>query len=242
MEGTQVKNKAGDGIDTATSKWTFDDKKVVQVFDQHVSKSVPFYAEANKQVLSILPFFFTEPITKIVDFGCSTGTLLNTINSTFTDRDLSLYGFDISKQMIEHAQQNDDNSVSFTTDDLLLSEISDVDVYFSMYTLQFIHPKVRLQYLEKIYNSLNWGGGFFIYEKIRAPDARFQDIFTTSYFKYKESQGYDATNIYSKYMSLEGVLEPFSETGNLHLLKEAGFKDITSIFKFAPFQGWLCIK
>ena len=234
--------KTGDGIETETSKWTFEDETVVKVFDQHVSKSVPFYAEANKQVLSILPFFFTDPITKIVDFGCSTGTLLNTINSNFYKRDLSLNGFDISKKMINHAQKNCNNSILFTTEDLLLSEISDVDVYFSMYTLQFIQPKVRLQYLEKIYNTLNWGGGFFIYEKVRAPDARFQDIFTTSYFKYKENQGYDATNIYSKYMSLEGVLEPFSEAGNLELLNEAGFKDITSIFKFAPFQGWLCIK
>ena len=42
--------------------------------------------------------------------------------------------------------------------------------------MQFINPKFRQIYLNKIYNSLNWGGAFS-FEKIRGNDARFQDMF-----------------------------------------------------------------
>ena len=36
-------------------------------------------------------------------------------------------------------------------------------------------PKSRQLFINKIYNSLNWGGALILYEKIRGPDARFQD-------------------------------------------------------------------
>jgi len=232
----------GDGINAESASWSFEDTDVVNSFDDHVSKSVPLYDVANSQVISMLPFFFRKTTTNILDFGCSTGHLLDEIQKTYNNRDLSLKGYDVSEKMVNHAKQHRSSLITFTTDDLLTDEVENIDVYLSMYTLQFVHPEYRLDYLTKIYNSLNWGGALFFYEKTRAPDARFQDIFTTSYFKYKEKQGYSPANIYSKFMSLEGILEPFSVAGNEELLKLAGFKDICSIFKYAPFQGWLCIK
>ena len=47
-------------------------------------------------------------------------------------------------------------------------------------------------------------------EKVRAPDARFQDIINQVYFEYKISQGYTDNEIIAKSRSLKGVLEPFS--------------------------------
>ena len=36
--------------------------------------------------------------------------------------------------------------------------------------------KTKSRNIKKIYKSLNWGGGFIMFEKVRAPDARFQDL------------------------------------------------------------------
>ena len=44
----------------------------------------------------------------------------------------------------------------------------------------------------KIFKSLNWGGAFFLIEKVRGPDARFQDIMTQIYREFKQDQGYTA--------------------------------------------------
>ena len=40
----------------------------------------------------------------------------------------------------------------------------------------------------------------------------------------------------------KGVLEPFSTLGNIQMLERSGFKDICSILKFGPFEGFLAIK
>ena len=57
-------------------------------------------------------------------------------------------------------------------------------------------------------------------EKVRGPDARFQDIFNQIYVEYKLSKGYTAEEIINKANSLKSVLEPFSSSGNLQMLKE----------------------
>ena len=93
-----------------------------------------------------------------------------------------------------------------------------------------------------IYESLNWGGAFLLFEKIRGADARFQDIYSSIYQDFKVLQGYSDEEILTKQRSLKGVLEPFSNQGNIGLLKRAGFKDITTIFQWVCFQGYLCIK
>jgi tRNA (cmo5U34)-methyltransferase len=95
---------------------------------------------------------------------------------------------------------------------------------------------------DRVYRSLEWGGAFFLFEKVRGPDARFQDILSSVYTEFKLEQGYDASEIVGKSRSLKGVLEPFSTAGNLGLLERAGFVDIMTIFKYACFEGFLAIK
>ena len=96
--------------------------------------------------------------------------------------------------------------------------------------------------LDGIYESLNWGGGFFLFEKTRAPDARFQDMMTSLYTEFKLDNNFNSDEIINKTQSLKGVLEPFSSKGNQELLNRAGFKDISSIFKYVCFEGVLAIK
>ena len=81
-----------------------------------------------------------------------------------------------------------------------------------------------------------------MFEKVRGPDARFQDILSSLYVDYKRDQGYSADEILAKTRSLKGVLEPFSTAGNIDLLSRAGFKDITTVFKYISFEGFFCIK
>ena len=115
------------------------------------------------------------------------------------------------------------------------------DMIISYYTLP-IHPSVRQLVVSSIYDSLRWGGAFILFEKVRAPDARFQDIYTTLYNQYKLSEGYSHEAILNKTLSLKGVLEPFSDNGNLDLLKRAGFRDIVPVMRYLCFAGYLAIK
>jgi tRNA (cmo5U34)-methyltransferase len=110
------------------------------------------------------------------------------------------------------------------------------------YALQFVPPKFRQSMLDEIYQALNWGGALLQFEKVRGPDARFQDIMTQMYTEYKITQGYSSEDILAKSRSLKRILEPFSTEGNLDLLSRAGFNDIMTVQKYVCFEGFLAIK
>ena len=65
---------------------------------------------------------------------------------------------------------------------------------------------------------------------------------THVYNEYKLKKGYKPEEIFEKSRSLAGVLEPFSENGNIDIFKRAGFKDIQCIYRNISFNGWICIK
>ena len=121
-------------------------------------------------------------------------------------------------------------------------EFQKSDLIVSYYCVQFIHSKRRQVLIDRIYEALNWGGGFIWFEKVRGPDARFQDILTTLYNDFKLEQGLDADEIVAKTRSLKGVMEPFSTQGDFDLLKRAGFVDIMTVMKHLCFEGFLAIK
>ena len=117
-----------------------------------------------------------------------------------------------------------------------------IDLITSFFTLSFIKPADRQLIFNKIFASLNWGGGLIFFDKVRAPDARFQDIMSQVYINYKMNRNFSAEEIINKSNSLKGVLEPYSTKENYLFLKRAGFKDYMSIFKCITFEGFLAIK
>jgi tRNA (cmo5U34)-methyltransferase len=116
------------------------------------------------------------------------------------------------------------------------------DMITSLYTIQFLEPKYRQELFDKIYKSLNWGGAFVMFEKIRGNDARFQDILTFLYFDFKAENGLKSSEILNKEMSLRSVMEPYTIKANMDFLRRAGFKDIMPISQYLCFKGFLAIK
>ena len=161
----------------------------------------------------------------------------------FSKKSAKFIGLDIEKDMINIAREKyTSTNLSYEQHDAIIYPFKPSDFITSYYVIQFIEPSFRQTLINKIYETLNWGGAFLYFEKVRAPDARFQDIMTGIYNEYKLEQGYTAEEIMQKSRSLKGVLEPFSTQGNIDMLKRAGFIDIMSIMKFGPFEGILAIK
>lgn len=239
------KNKiVGEGIEASNAKWTFSEK-VPEKFSKHVKRSVPLYEEGHELVLKLSDFFIQEN-SICYELGVSTGALIKKLAKRH--KKTKFIGIDIEKKMIKQAQKEiEDFDSSISNIELLVEDINTFqyeksDFIVSYYTIQFIPPRLRQDIIDLIYKNLNWGGAFIMFEKVRAPDARFQDIFNSLYTDYKLDQGYSSSQIIAKARSLKGVLEPFSTQGNIDLLSRSGFEDITSIFKHICFEGFLCIK
>jgi len=234
--------QVGNGIHKYNAGWSFDG--ISGKFEQHVAKSVPFY-DVGHDLICKYSDFFLKSDSLVYDIGCSTGLLMKRLLKWNEGKQqLRVIGIDPVEDMVEFAktQLEDDQRALVLCENALLSELDKADVIICYYSLQFMPPRVRQDMVNKIYNALNWGGGFFLFEKVRAPDARFQDYATQIYNDFKIDSGLDGNEIINKTKSLKGVLEPFSTQGNLDLLARAGFVDVASIMKYVCFEGFLAIK
>jgi len=223
--------------------WDFKGS-VVRNFKQHINQSVPLYSKGHEIILALSDFFLKNN-SVCYDLGSSTGELLIKL-SKYTNKKVKFFGVDIEKDMVKYSlkkiKQSKSKNIKILNQDLRKIKLKRTDLIICYYTVQFINPEYRQQIINKIYRSLNWGGAFIFFEKIRGADARFQDIFTSIYNDFKESNGLSIQEIFNKQKSLRGVLEPFSEKGNLSILSRAGFKDIASIVQYINFKGYICIK
>lgn len=230
-------------IISKNASWTFK-KNVPKKFSHHIKKSVPYYNEMHNMICELSDFFLNEKST-YYDIGSSTGVLLNKLSQRHLNKKVKLIGVESVMEMIVQAKKENlkkNKNIKYLNKDIMKIKLEKADLITSCYTVQFINPKHRQKLINKIYKSLNWGGAFILFEKIRASDARFQDIFAQIYLEFKLKNKFSTHEVINKQKSLKGVLEPFSEYGNLGLLKRAGFKDIIPIFQWFNFKGFLCIK
>lgn len=233
----------GDGILAANASWTFAGA-TVDVFQSHVERSVPFYTE-GQDLTAQLSDFFVRSDSLVYDIGTSLGAVLEKLTDRHADRsEVRWVGIDREMDMVCRARERlaGRRNVSILHEDVVICDLEPADLVVSYYALQFVPPKHRQDVVAKIYQALNWGGAFIWFEKVRACDARFQDIFSLLYTDYKLARGFSAEEIIGKSRSLKGVMEPFSTEGNHALLQRAGFVDIVAVFKYACFEGVLAIK
>ena len=71
---------------------------VVNVFDDMVVRSVPFYLEFQRMITEIARDY-AKPDTALYDLGCSTGTTMLSLN-TVLDDSVKFVGVDNSPQML----------------------------------------------------------------------------------------------------------------------------------------------
>ena len=238
-------DSVGDGLNAPNANWTFGGG-IAEKFDDHVSKSVMLYPQGHHLVCALSDFFI-KPGSVSYEIGCSTGALTCKLaKHNASKKGARFIGIDVEPEMIEQAEKKQldhalDNT-EFKLDDVLTHEYKTADLIVAYYTVQFIQPSQRQRLIDMIYEKLNWGGAFLLFEKVRGPDARFQDMMTSIYHDYKLEQGYTPEEIMSKSRSLKGVLEPFSTQGNLDPLSRAGFVDVMTVMKYVCFEGFLAVK
>ncbi len=242
----QAKNPSehvGHGIQAKNAAWSFGGS-VPDAFVAQISQSVPFYAEMQELVCELSDFFVMEN-SVCYELGVSTGELIRKLAVHHESKPKARWiGLDCEAAMTEKAKEHCATlpNVEILTDDLRLHDYEPSDLFVSYYCMQFVPPRDRQAVFQTIYDRLNWGGAFILFEKVRGPDARFQDILSCLYSDFKTKNGLSAEEILAKTRSLKGVLEPFSTAGNLGLLERAGFVDVMGVFKYLCFEGFLAIK
>lgn len=232
----------GDSIAAPNASWSFG-ADVPETFVDHVRRSVPLY-EVGHDLICEVSDFFVKDDSVCYEIGVSTGELLGKLARHSARKRARWIGIDVEESMIDKATKHLAGvpNAEVHVGDAVSWDFQRTDLVVSYYCLQFVPPKARQIVIDTIYERLNWGGGFLLFEKVRACDARFQDMMMQLYQEFKLRQQFSPSEIVAKARSLKGVLEPFSTQGNLDLLKRAGFVDVISIMKYVCFEGFLAIK
>ena len=217
-------------------------EEVASVFDDMVTRSIPFYQEIHRLCADmVLRFYKGEG--KIFDLGCSTGTTIALLEKELQtlNRHGDYIGVDTSAPMLELAAKKCEQvkSVSFVCKDMCEVDFTNSEVVILNYTLQFLSLEKRLNLLKKIYNGLLPGGIIIISEKIYTTSAPMQELITDIYYDFKRRNGYSELEISQKREALENVLIPLNSDDQMNMLKKAGFNDSEMIFRWYNFASFL---
>ena len=230
---------------TITEDFTFNER-VAEVFDDMLNRSIPYYRtviEAMAQLLaSLLP-----PGATLYDLGCSTGTTLIELSRRLPERHFSFIGIDNAPPMLEKARRKSamfgkSSVLEFRQDDITTCPLPDASGILCNYTLQFLRPLTRQTFVTRLYDSLPPGGVLLLSEKTVAQSRRINREFIATYHAFKRQQGYSELEIAAKREALENVLVPFSLEENMAMLRQAGFGEVETFFKWFNFASLVAVK
>jgi tRNA (cmo5U34)-methyltransferase len=233
----------GHNIEAANAGWSFGGNTPGSFVD-HIRQSVPLYEEGHDLVCQLSDFFVSSA-SIVYEIGVSTGELLKKLALHSAAKPGARWvGLDTELAMVRKAREHcaDVANIEILHEDARLFDFEKADLVVSYYCMQFVPPRDRQALFDRLYERLNWGGALVLFEKTRAPDARFQDMITTLYNDFKLRNGFSGEEIVEKTRSLKGILEPFSTQANIDMMKRAGFPDIMPVQKYLCFEGFLAIK
>ncbi len=219
---------------------------VVSVFDDMVTRSVPYYLEIQRMMTEIAADF-AVPGTNVYDLGCSTGTTLINLDKVLP-ADVSFVGVDESAEMLKKCEANFKTAGltrNYKLEDTDLNKgvrIENASVVVMCLTLQFIRPLYREKLLQDIYNQMNENSCFILIEKVLGEDSLFNRLFIDYYYDFKRRNSYNDLEIAQKREALENVLIPYKLLENRELLIKTGFRYVDTFFKWYNFTGMVAVK
>ncbi len=232
-------------IDRIDQDFVFTDR-VVEVFDDMVNRSVPFYHEAIQASAQLLAAHL-RPDDLVVDLGCATGTTLLQLAGLLKELPLHFLGLDNSGAMLDKARLKAElfskqEMISFILGDITQVDQPDTGAFLLNYTLQFIRPVQRPSFIRRLHANLRPGGILLLSEKTIVGHSGLNRRYIDIYHTFKRERGYSELEIAKKREALENVLIPFSIEENRALLREAGFSCVEVFFQWFNFCSLIAIK
>lgn len=217
----------------SSTKFSFD---TIQDFDDHIAKSIPNYHLLSDAVRDLSTFYVKQDFS-VVDLGCSTGKLLESI--PFGGAKL---GIDVSENLIPDSHDN----VEYVLKDLrafknLRGLGATPSLILSIFTLQFIPLEDRPRILDLVYEELCEGGAFIWAEKVHEENGELERVMNSSYYDFK-GKHFSPKEIMDKERDLRPIMQTNTSMRNYIMANNAGFEVATMFWKFYNFEAWLFVK
>jgi tRNA (cmo5U34)-methyltransferase len=221
-------------------------ERVAEVFDDMLARSVPSYAQVIGMTGELLARSLRSG-DRVYDLGCSTGNTLLELARRMEGLDLAYVGLDNSPAMIEKATRKAElfcksDRLRFVQEEITRAELEEAGAIILNYTLQFVAPERRRNFLCRVHAALRPGGLLILSEKVLAPGPELNRAFVDIHLDFKRAQGYSEIEIARKREALENVLLPLTAEENRALLAAAGFREIETFYRWFNFVSLVAVK
>jgi tRNA (cmo5U34)-methyltransferase len=223
---------------------------VAEVFDDMLDRSVPFYRTVIETTAAMIRHL-AKPGDTVVDLGCATGSTLLELSRLLPDMELRFIGLDNAPAMLAKARRKAEmfgkgSVIEFRRQDITASDLTaslaGADIIICNYTMQFIRPVLRQEFVKRLYATLHAGGILFVSEKVISGHSLLNRKFINLYHDFKREQGYSELEIAAKREALENILIPFTVRENMDLLTGSGFSGVEMFFRWVNFASFIALK
>jgi tRNA (cmo5U34)-methyltransferase len=225
-----------------TGAWKFT-PEVVEVFNEHVTASVPFY-DAMQDLVAQCSDWLLPAGGLVADLGASTGTTVKRIFDRHPDRRLRAALYDVEQPMLDRAAKELSDCATGGVE-YLCHPIQDpplmhrdADLTISLFTLQFLPLRDRVAALRNARLCATETGALIVAEKVRPVDARWAEIGNDVSHDWKADHGIDAAAIRAKSRALRGVLMPYPEPTLTKAITAAGWTCPEVLFRW---HSWVIV-
>ena len=221
-------------------------RQTAEVFDDMLSRSVPFYAEIHRMIGEVAADFAVDG-SNLYDLGCSTGNTFLALDPVVPPN-VQFIGVDSSPEMLEEARKKLKQEGFRRRYKLICADlnrgvkVTRASVVVMNLMLQFIRPLYRPKLMKKIFEGMQKPGCLLLVEKVLSKNSTLNRLFIDYYYAFKERQGYSTLEIAQKREALENVLVPYRVEENIELLLNSGFRECEVVFKWYNFCGILALK
>jgi tRNA (cmo5U34)-methyltransferase len=220
---------------------------VANIFDDMLARSIPFYADIQRQTVELAQRF-VRPGSSVIDLGCSLGTTLSALAKAIDDPSVKFIGVDNSRPMLDKARANLEAAGVMSRCELREADlngkidVAGASIVIMNWTLQFVRPLNRDGVIRSIFDGLADQGCLIVFEKVLGDESLLNRMYIDLYYNFKRRNGYSDMEIAEKREKLENVLIPYRIDDNLQLLKRNGFQVCDVVFRWYNWAGFLAVK
>jgi len=222
------------------------DEKVVRVFPDMISRSVPGY-ELVVPMIGMLARRYAQPGSNIYDLGCSLGASSLAMALAVQAEGVEIIAVDNSEAMVAKCRQRVSGTdtvvpVAVRLENILDTQIENASVVVLNFTLQFLDRGQRAVLVNRIAAGMRRGAALIISEKICFEDDQEQLDQTAWHHDFKRTQGYSELEIAQKRNALEDVMQPDTEARHIERLQQAGLSNPRRWFQCFSFASYIAFK
>jgi len=224
-----------------TGKFTFATRE--EGFDNHIDGSIRGYNNLWQDVVDISQYF-VENRTKVADIGCSTGKMLKSMIQQNTFAPEAFYdGIEIEEEFFPAYEEDEKqyHNLTYFRGDVDQYNFNNCSYVTSIFTLQFMPYKDRMNVFRKVYDGLNPGGAFVFAEKTMSQYVRIHEIRTFTYYDFKRKT-FTTEDIMNKEKQLRHMTKPNTREELVDMCYEAGFDAVDTFWQNHGFTGFIALK